>query len=79
MTRLPLPVPFRLDPPGPHVAPTAVGSPGLVIDLATGLSQLRLILVGDIELRLPLTNEAYQRLKDMFRLAPDAPGYDEEN
>ena len=79
MTRLPLPRPFRLDPPGPHVAPTAVGSPGLVIDLATGLSQLRLILEGGIELRLPLTNLAHQRLKDLFLDAPDAPGYDEEN
>ena len=78
MAHIPLPAPVQLDPPGPYVVPTVEGSVGLGLDQDTGQSQLRLALQGGTELRIPLTNAAYQRLKDLFAKAPDAPEYDQE-
>jgi len=75
----PQPKPFQLDPPGLYVAPIAESFPGLVADQVTGLIQLRLLLQGGAELRLPLTNEPYQRLKDFFAEAPNAPGISKED
>ena len=71
--------PFQLDPPGPHVAPVAESSLGLVADQVTGLIQLRLLLRGGAELRLPLTNDTYERLREFFAKAPNAPGPSKED
>jgi hypothetical protein len=62
MPKLPIPAPIRLDPPGPHVTPTAEGFLGPTIVLARGQVQLRFVLENEVELHLPISEHALSKL-----------------
>ena len=77
MPDLPRPIPVQLNPPGPWIVPAADAFLGLAIDPLTAQAQLRFVLLGRVELHIPLTNIAYQSLKDILVKAPDAPDANE--
>ena len=70
-------LPIQLSGPGPFVLPTIEGCPGLGIDQATGLVQLRLLDAAGTEVRAPMQEAALHKLRDLLVEllgATDEPG-----
>ena len=67
MSRPPQPKLVRLEPPGPYITLVAEGFLGLAISPSQGSTQmLRFVLSDGLELHLPLSDTAYERLEDQL-------------
>ena len=66
-----IPKPVQLEPPGPYETPAAEAFLGLMVSRGRPEAQVCLVLQGGIELRIPLDQEAQEKLRRALNALAD--------